>query len=155
MLRVRIIAPLEFRLAMVRDRLGLSREGGLAYIARMDEERRKWTHFLYGVEWDDPSLYDVVINLAHATIAEACAVLSDMARLDCFAFTPERRAAIQDFALASKVWAALGLDPGTTYAAAGRIGRRAPLAWFCARPGYRWWVVGGGHGLPGRLHPAQ
>lgn len=114
MLRVRIIAPPEFRLAMVRDRLGLSHEDGMAYIARMDEERRKWARFLYGVDWDDPSMYDVVINLEQTTIAEACAVLSDVARLDCFAFSPERRAAIRDFALASRVWAALGLDPGTT-----------------------------------------
>ncbi len=24
----------------------------------------------------------------------------------------------------------------------GALARRVPLAWFCARPGYRWWVVG-------------
>ncbi len=114
-LRVRIIAPLELRLAMVRDRLGLSRKEGEAYIVRMDEERRSWTRFLYGVEWDDPSLYDAVINLEQASIAEACEVLAGMARLEGFAFTPERRAAVQDFALASRVWAALGLDRATTH----------------------------------------
>ncbi len=112
-LRVRIIAPLELRLAMVKDRLGLNREEGEAYIARMDEERRNWTRFLYAVEWEDPSLYDVVISLEQSSIAEACEVLTGMARLEGFAFTPERRAAIQDFALASRVWAALGLDRGT------------------------------------------
>jgi cytidylate kinase len=114
-LRVRIIAPLEFRLGMVKDRLGLGREEGEGYIARMDQERRSWTRFLYGVEWDDPSLYDFVVNLEQSSIAEACEVLAGMERLECFAFTPERRAAIQDFALASKVWAALGLDRGTTH----------------------------------------
>ncbi len=112
-LRVRIIAPLDYRLAMVKDRLGLSREESEAYIARRDEERRSWTRFLYGVDWEDPSLYDVVINLEQTSIAEACEVLTGLARLEGFAITAERRATIQDFVLANRVWAALGLDQGT------------------------------------------
>jgi len=112
-LRVRVVAPLEFRLAMVKERMGLGPAEGAAYIARQDEERRKWTRFLHDVEWGDPSFYDVVLNLDHATIGEACNIVADMARLECFAFTPERRAAMKDFALASRVRAALGLDPGT------------------------------------------
>jgi cytidylate kinase len=112
-LRVRIIAPLEFRLNLVRGRMGLGPEEGAQYLARLDDERRNWTRFLYDVEWGDPSLYDLVVNLDHASIDEACTVVADMARLECFAFTPERRAALRDFALAARVRAALGLDPGT------------------------------------------
>jgi cytidylate kinase len=29
----------------------------------MDRDRRKWTQFLYGLDWGQPSLYDLVINL--------------------------------------------------------------------------------------------
>ncbi len=112
-LRVRVIARLEFRLAMAKERMGLGPAEAAAYIAQQDGERRKWTRFLYGVEWGDPSLYDAVLNLDHATIDEACGVVTDMARLECFAFTPERSAAMKDFALGSRVRAALGLDPGT------------------------------------------
>jgi hypothetical protein len=112
-LRVRVIAGPEFRLAMVKERMGLGPAEAAAYLAQQDEERRKWTRFLYGVEWGDPSLYDVVLNLDRATMEEACGVVTDMARLECFVLTPERSTALRDFALASRVRAALGLDPGT------------------------------------------
>lgn len=112
-LRASIIAPLEFRLARLNDQLHLNRAEGIAYLARQDEERRKWTRFLYGVEWGDPSLYDAMINLEHSGLEEACDVIAHMAGLRCFALTSQRRLAIRDFALASRVRAALGLDRGT------------------------------------------
>ncbi len=67
-LRVRIIAPMEFRLKMAQDRLKLSRAEALDYIARMDQDRRKWAQYLYGVDWGDPANYDIVLNLEHMTI---------------------------------------------------------------------------------------
>jgi cytidylate kinase len=112
-LRVRIVAPLESRLATLQERLGWSREEGRAHIARIDEERRKWTAFLYGVQWEDPSIYDIVINLERLGIPGACDVLVGLARADRFALTSERQAAVRDFALASRVWTALRLDRRT------------------------------------------
>src|SRR5579863_10172382 len=47
-LRVRIIAPVEFRLNMAQDRLKLTRAEALDYITRADNDRRKWTQYLYG-----------------------------------------------------------------------------------------------------------
>jgi cytidylate kinase len=114
-LRVKIIAPLEFRLAALRDRLQLGPAEGEAYLARQDDERRKWTRFLYGVEWDDPTLYDVVINLDRTGLEEACELIADMAGLRGFALTLQRQLAIRDFALASRVRAALGLDTQTAH----------------------------------------
>ncbi len=73
-LRTRIIAPLAFRIAQVQDRLQCNREEAVAYIEKMDEDRRKWTQLLYGVDWEDASLYDVVVNLEQMNIEEACAV---------------------------------------------------------------------------------
>lgn len=114
-LRVLITAPLEFRVAMIGKRLGLNRAEAEARITRMDEERRKWVQFLYGEHWDDPALYDLVVNLSHAGIAEASSLIADMARLDAFAFTPGQQAAVRDFALANQVRVALYLDPGSTH----------------------------------------
>ncbi len=67
-LRVRIIAPLAFRLAAVQDALQLGRDAALAYIRGQDEDRARWTRYLYGVEWSDPALYDLVLNLEHLRI---------------------------------------------------------------------------------------
>jgi osmotically-inducible protein OsmY len=112
-LRVRIVAPLEFRLAQARERPGLGPEEAAALIARKEDESRKWTRYLYGAEWGDPILHDLVINLKHVTLEQACEVVAGMAGLECFAFTVERRTIMKDFALASRVRAVLCLDAGT------------------------------------------
>ena len=115
-LRVRIIAPLEFRLTTVRDRLKLSSQEALAYVHKVDEGRRKWTQFLYGVNWEDPALYDLVINLERMSIEEACDLLETVAkRQECFQFTEESQAAMDDLALASRIRANLAIDPPTSH----------------------------------------
>lgn len=112
-LRVRIIAPIDFRLRMAMDRLKSTRSEALAYIQKMDQDRRKWTQYLYGVDWGDPALYDIVINLEHIDISEACDTIAGITRERCFEFTPESRAAMDDFALASRVRASLAVDSTT------------------------------------------
>lgn len=34
--------------------------------------RRKWVRFLYRVDWLDPSLYDMVINIGSIGVQSAC-----------------------------------------------------------------------------------
>ncbi len=113
-LRTRIIAPMEFRIRKVEERMKLPRTEAIAYIEKMDQERRKWTHFLYGVDWSDPALYDVVLNLEHMTMDEACETVCAMTVLKAFQFTPECERAIDDVALASRIRANLAIDPATS-----------------------------------------
>lgn len=133
-LRVRIVAPLEFRLKMAQDRLKFSRDEALAYIEKMDQHRRKWTHYLYGVDWGDPSLYDIVLNLEHISIEEACNILVATVRERCFTLTPQCQARMNDLAIASRVRANLALNPPTSglevevTATEGRVRIRGRLA---------------------------
>jgi len=113
-LRTRIIAPMEFRIGKVQDRLNFNRKEAMAYIEKMDDERRKWTRFLYGVDWRDASLYDLVLNLEQMNLEEACEVICTVARLKCFALTPESQRAMDDLAKASRVKASLAMNPATT-----------------------------------------
>ncbi len=114
LLRIRIIAPMDFRVAKVQERLGFTRKEAIAYIERMDEERRKWTRFLYDVDWTDASLYDLVLNLEQMSLEEASDAIFAVAQMKCFAFTAEARRAIEELALASQVKAHLAMDPATT-----------------------------------------
>jgi cytidylate kinase len=114
LLRLRIIAPMEFRIRMAQDRFKLNRSDAVAYIEKMDQDRRKWTQFLYGVDWGDPSLYHLVINLEDVTIEQACLLIISMLEHRGFEFTPECQTAMNDLALASGVRAALALDPFTS-----------------------------------------
>jgi cytidylate kinase len=112
-LRVRIVAPMEFRIQMVQERLKCSRSGAIAHIEKVDEDRRKWVQYLYGVDWRDPSLYDLVLNLEYMTIEEACRVISSVVTERRFEFTPECQQKMEDLALASRVRADLATHSST------------------------------------------
>ncbi len=115
-LRVRIIAPLHLRVKMARERLRLTEEEAIDYIRRRDDERRRWTQYLYGVDWGDPSLYDVVVNIEHVTISEACKALAALVQAQaCYEFGPKCRAILDDLATASRVKAKLVLAPETSH----------------------------------------
>jgi cytidylate kinase len=113
-LRTRIIAPLEVRIQMLQERLSYSRSRAIAYIQEVDADRRKWARFLYGVDWGDAALYDVVLNLEHITIEEACRFIASIVIDRCFEFTPECQQRMDDLALGSRVRAALVIDPTTS-----------------------------------------
>jgi cytidylate kinase len=112
-MRVRIIAAEASRVAAVQSRLGMSEAEASAYLRKMDEDRRMWTQYLYGVDWRDSSLYDLVLNLDRLDILQACDIIAATARQECFQETPESRAAIDDLALASRIQASLAMTPAT------------------------------------------
>ncbi len=112
-LRVRIIAPMEFRISQVQSWLGCNPKAAITYIEKVDQDRRKWTKFLYNVDWTDVSLYDLVLNLEQVNLQEACDVICCASQLKCFEFTPECQRAIDDLALASCLKANLAREPAT------------------------------------------
>lgn len=112
-LRVRIIAPLEFRIRMARERLGLSRQDVIEYIQKADQDRRRWTQYLYGVDWNDPALYDLVLNLEYVNIEQACATIASLTRLRCVNQDEECRTKMAELVLSAQVKRALVLDPAT------------------------------------------
>jgi cytidylate kinase len=107
LLRVRVVADMEFRIRAAMERLNVSRDEAVAEIERLDGKRRKWSRFLYGIDWEDPNLYDVVLNLERLTIDGACETVLRMTDLDEFRASAGSQKALEDFSLGSKVWAAL------------------------------------------------
>jgi cytidylate kinase len=47
-LRLRIVAPMEFRIQMVQERIRYNRSAAIAHIEKVDEDRRKWASFFMG-----------------------------------------------------------------------------------------------------------
>lgn len=107
---VRVIADMEYRLEVAQRQQNLTRNDAPAYIERVDRERREWTRFLFEVDWDDPHLYDVVLNLSRMSLATACETVAHLTELAEFQPTPESLKAIQDLTLHSRVSAALAAD---------------------------------------------
>jgi cytidylate kinase len=109
-LRVRAIADMEFRIKGAMTRKNLSREGAIAFIQKIDNQRDKWTRFLYGVEWKDASLYDVLFNLEHIGIDVAGETIVHMAGMDAFRPTAQSRKTLDDMILGSRVWSVLAIN---------------------------------------------
>ncbi len=112
-MRARIIATLPFRVRMVEERLKMNRTDALAHIQKIDQDRKKWAQYLYGVEWGDPELYDIVLNLESLDIRAGCDIIAAAARQPCFEETPESQAAMENLVLASRVRATLAVAPQT------------------------------------------
>jgi cytidylate kinase len=114
--KIRVIAPLEKRIATLEDRLKLDRTEAMAYIHKVDGDRKKWTRFLYGVNWEDPYLYDLVVNLDTLDIDDACELVTAAVRQQRhFGLTEKCQADLKDLALASRVRADLSIDAATSH----------------------------------------
>jgi cytidylate kinase len=112
-LRTRLIAPMEFRVAMVEEKRQLSRKDAVEYIEHMDNDRQKWTRFLYSVDWTDASLYDLVLNLELMTLVEASDMVCLLAESDRFQTTAALRVVLENHALESCVKAHLAMHHET------------------------------------------
>lgn len=109
-LRVRVIADMEFRIRGAMERKKMGREEAVAFINKIDKRRDKWTRFLYGVEWKDASLYDVLFNLEFLSINVAVDMIVHTAGMDAFKPTPQSQKALDDLVLGSRVWSALAIN---------------------------------------------
>jgi cytidylate kinase len=101
-LKVRIIANIEDRVREEMRREKISEREARYILKKDDEERRKWSMYLYGIDTNDASLYDIVLHIDSLKVDDAVGVLTDMARRPCFQTTPESRMKLNDFHIAAK-----------------------------------------------------
>jgi cytidylate kinase len=117
-LKVRIIADLEARVAAEMQREDISASEARSLLLKDDEERRKWTQNLYGVDPKDSSLYDLVLHIHKLAVDDAVEFIVQAAGRPCFETTPEAQRMMDDLALACQIKAALVkedcLDIGVT-----------------------------------------
>jgi len=106
-LKVRIIADMEERVAFLKQRKKMSTDDALAHIRDMDKNRAKWTRYLYKVDIEDPRLYDIIINIGSMRIEAACEIICSAARCETFKTSPESKRALNDLALQMHVSTAI------------------------------------------------
>jgi cytidylate kinase len=109
-LSVRVIANMEFRIKAAMERNNISWNEAIEFIKERDEARAKWTRFLYHVDWLDPSLYDLVINLERTSLEGACELVCLTAAKEEFQPTPESQKRLDDLLLATEVRAKIAAD---------------------------------------------
>jgi cytidylate kinase len=72
---VRIIAPDNLRAERVAARHHVSYENALAQIEASDKNRRKFLKRFFKIAWDDPHLYDLLINTAHLDATQSARLI--------------------------------------------------------------------------------
>ena len=111
--KVRLIAPMAYRVRMVKEKQGLSEEEAAKYIEQVDKNRTQWTKFLYDVDWLDPSHYDAVINLEFMSLDTACSMIETGVQQPEFQNSPERKKIVDAFVLACQIQLKLAQEDRT------------------------------------------
>lgn len=110
LIRVKVIADMEYRIRAAMERQGMSRDEAIDYIHKADENRDKWVKAIYNVDRNDPAGYDLVVNLEHLQMSTACRVVSAIAQSEEFQPTPESRKRLQELLVAADIRAKIALD---------------------------------------------
>jgi len=67
-LHVRVIAPLPLRVERIASMHKISTAAARARVEQSDRTRRDYLRTCYGVDWDDPQLYDLVLDTEELTL---------------------------------------------------------------------------------------
>jgi cytidylate kinase len=106
-LKVRIISDITDRVKLEMQRKNISESEAYRTLVKDDEQRNKWSQFLYGINTTDSQLYDLVIHIRKISVENAVDIICNAAKLEQFQATPESRLAMENLALSAEVKAAL------------------------------------------------
>jgi cytidylate kinase len=110
---LRVVADLPYRLEAGRRMGSLGPGADEAAIERLDRGQRQWVRFLFGVDWENARLYNLVLNLSRLRLGTACEMVACLASGEEFRPSAESQRAMRDLTAASRVRALLARHPDT------------------------------------------
>jgi cytidylate kinase len=109
-LKVRLLAPLSYRVARVREQRHMDQASAYLYLTKVDDIRARRVREFFGVDWQDPRRYDLLLNLALTSLDEAGQKVAEWAKRPEFQPTPASEQALQDLTVKARVEAALAVN---------------------------------------------
>ena len=106
-LSVRVIAAMGDRVGEEMKRESITADAARQILAKDDEERRRWSMQLYGMDPWDPGLYDMTVHLRTMSAQGAVNLLLLNARLPSFQTSAESQRMLDNLTLAAHVEAAI------------------------------------------------
>jgi cytidylate kinase len=79
-LHVRLVAPLRDRILRIQDKLHTTKAAARQLILERDQATAEYLQRFFGISWDDPLLYDLVINTARLGPDKAAQLIVDALR---------------------------------------------------------------------------
>lgn len=114
-LKVYLTAPMAYRIEQVRARQRLDESAARQYIEQVDKTRTRRLQAVFGADWQDPSRYDLVLNIAQMTLETSSHLIVEAARRDDYQPTAASEQAFRDLTIAARVQAALVVSPKTRH----------------------------------------
>jgi len=105
--KVRIVAPMDYRIETAMQRFGLKRDEARRHISDADEYRARWGRQIFHADITDADLYDLVINLEHVSLDRAATMIAEIVEGDDYQPTPQCVQEYKDFALERRIKAEL------------------------------------------------
>lgn len=103
-LKVRILAESKERVRLVMQRDAIADEAeALRVLKDIDETRRKWSLYLYGIDTHDPGLYDLLIHIKELSSENAADIICRAVALNHFQATAQSQQEMDDLLLAARV----------------------------------------------------
>jgi cytidylate kinase len=106
-LKVLIVAPVDYRIELVRAQQGMDSENARQYVRELDRVRSRRFRAVFNADWQDPVGHDLVLNSGRFSPENAAALIADTVRRPEFQPTTESIKAFQDLATTARVQAAL------------------------------------------------
>jgi cytidylate kinase len=112
-LKVLLVAPIEYRLEQVRHHRGLDEKDARQYLEQVDRIRTRRFKAIFDADRHDPSRYDLVLNFSHMNLKTAADLVVDAAQKEDFQPDADSMEAFRDFTITARVQAALAVSPNT------------------------------------------
>ena len=106
-LKVLIVAPMDYRIDMVRTQKGMNTENARQYLRELDRVRSRRFHALFNEDWQDSVGQDLVINGSRFSTDTGASLIAETVRRAEFQPTRASIKAFQDLATTARVQAAL------------------------------------------------
>ena len=117
-LSVRVCAPMEFREAVLMQRLGLKDRAAARRVIEHDDAAHNGAmQGMFGIDWTDPAHYTIVLNTARVPIQECVDCIVRLVQSPAFAETEESKAELMNQLISARVRSALERHFGSDAAA--------------------------------------
>lgn len=111
---IRVMRPLPQRVQWLMQELGTDDESlAESEIKRSDQANASRMHDQFGVQWGDPSLFDMVLNVERLSVLTCIEQIKGLLQRPEFAETAASRRTLQGLALAARVRSALNSHAAT------------------------------------------
>ncbi len=106
-LKVRVEADLEDRVALLMARDGVTQKEALRTIEQHDQTRQQWGLSLYDIDPEDQSLYDAIVHVGKMGTEAAVDMICGLVDREPFRTTAESQSAMVDLSLSANITAQL------------------------------------------------